>query len=132
MILRISPDHRSRLLQWYDEKLFSASTESTSARISTASQNGYGDVDDLIDQLNCAGVTGISSSSSTPPGLATVPSSPTSNIAVEDETRTIPNAEPVFVGSVEVGTEDSQPKSRGKRGVRARRVAQTRSRAPKA
>jgi hypothetical protein len=129
MILRFSLDHRSRLLQWYDERVFSASKESASARSATTSQNGYGDIDDLIDQLNGTGVTPSSDlPNSAPPGLAaTVPSSPISDMAVEDETRGVPNAGPVFV---DLGAE-----ARGsgrKRAARVRgRPVQTRSKGPK-
>jgi hypothetical protein len=113
MILRISPDHRSRLLQWYDEEIFNASKVSAPARISALAQSGYGDVDDLIDQLNGAGVASVSPSSSAPPGLATVPSSPMSNAAVEGEPRTVPNAD------LSTDSEVPQP-DRGKRGMRGR------------
>jgi hypothetical protein len=129
MILRFSLDHRSHLLQWYDERVFSVSKESASARSATTSQNGYGDIDDLIDQLNGAGVTPSSHQpNSAPPGLATVPSSPISDMAVEDETRGVPNAEPVCV---DIGAEAIRGSGR-KRAARVRgRPVQTRSKGSK-
>jgi len=127
MILRVSPGHRSRLLQWFDKEVFDKPNIPASG-ISDSTQNvGYGDVDDLIDQLNGVGadVTSSipSSSLSAPPGLATAPSSPTSNVAIED-VRTVPNTEHVFELSTD--SEAPQPNRGRRRGMRARgRCAQS-------
>ena len=99
---------------------------SASSQSNSVAQNGFGDVDDLIYQLNGTGVASVTppSSSSAPPGLATVPSSPSSNAAVEDEASlsTVPNAEPVSAAgsSLELGMDPVAPRQPRTRGLRGR------------
>ena len=75
-ILQLTPEHRSRLLSWYDQRIFGSTTLSVVETNTTPSGSTFvtQDLADVLSQLDNADINSKLGSYSTPPELTSHPS----------------------------------------------------------
>ena len=88
-ILRLTPEHRSHLLSWYDQHIFGGTTSSVVQTNATPSGSTFvtKDLADVLSRLDNADIDSESGSYSTPPELVShfSPSSPLPFDAITDD-----------------------------------------------
>jgi len=76
IVLRLQPAHCSRLLAWYDGRIFSRPTVSAVQTNPGTSESGFNEIEDLIQQLGDADVVSPSIPGSFSPPSSPPPASP--------------------------------------------------------
>lgn len=125
IILRLQPTHRSRLLAWYDERIFSRPTALAVLTNPGTSESGFDEIEDLIQRLGDADVDSPSIPGSFAPPPSQHPASPPPE---GDATMSEPDVPDVpSTGAVENETfARSKEVTRAPRAPRARRVTRKR------
>lgn len=121
IVLRLQPAHRSRLLAWYDERIFSRPTISAVQTNPGPSESRFDEIDDLIQRLGDAEVDAPSVPLSFAPPSSQFPASPPTEGDAAMSEPDVPDAP--STGAVENETvATSKEAKKATRVPRARRV----------
>jgi hypothetical protein len=130
IVLRLQPAHRSRLLAWYDERIFLRPTISAIQTNPGPSEPRFDEIEDLIQRLGDADVdTPSAPLSFAPPSSQSPASPPTEGDATMSERRTEPDVpDAPSTGAAEVEDETVATSRGAKKATRAPRARRVQSR----
>jgi hypothetical protein len=122
IVLRLQPAHRSRLLAWYDERIFSRPTVSVVQTTPTASESRFDEIEDLIQRLGDADVDSPSIPLSFASPSSQRPASPPPEADAAMSEPDVPDVPSTGAVESETFVRSKEAKKKATRVPRARRV----------